>query len=167
MFTVEIVEKTLPTPIFVVPAVRNQYARIGNDLNVTVEAVAFSTAHFQLIRHLNETDPNTQKTKSTLKVMTIPRVITLIGPETHRMRNDAFRHRITFMFKDLTKSDFGNYSIMAGNTFGYEISQFILIERSNVSRLKTTPEMPKAKIDGDDKELLILGKTNREGKFFL
>ena len=83
------------------------------------------------------------------------------------MRNDAFRHRITFMFKDLTESDFGNYSIMAGNTFGYELSQFILIERSNVSRLKTTPEILKANIDGDDKELLILGKTNGEGKFFL
>jgi len=129
LFTVEPLEKTLSAPIFVSPVVRNQYARSGSDLNVTVDAVVFSTAHFQLLHHLNQTDPITQKTEATLKIMTIPRVITLIGPETHKKSSDAFRYRLTFMFKDMTESDFGSYSIMAGNTVGYSVTQFILIKR--------------------------------------
>ena len=33
------------------------------------------------------------------------------------------------MFKGLNESDFASYSIMAGNTFGYDVFQFSIVER--------------------------------------
>ena len=129
LIEVEPLEKTNAAPVFVVPAILNQYVKIGSDINVTAEVVVFSTAHFQLIRHFNQTDPITQVIEKRLKIMATPRDIELIGPETNRKSSDAYRYRLTFKFNNLTESNFGTYSIMAGNTFGYAVTPFTIIKR--------------------------------------
>lgn len=97
------------------------YAALGQDFNISVEVVVFSSAHFQLIQHVNKT----------LRVLSTPREIHLLRPETNRVGNDVFRYRVTFNFMNLTDDDFGNYSIMAGNTFGYDVFQFELVNKEN------------------------------------
>ena len=126
---VEPYEQTLAAPYIIVPTSKHQYANIGDDLDVTVEVVEFGRVHFQLIHHCNQTDPITKKVVAKLKVMTTPRDIKLIGPETQRKSSDAYRYRVTFKFRELKESDFSNYSIMAGNTFGYDLNHFSILKR--------------------------------------
>lgn len=127
---IEPLEKALTAPHFIG---RNDglllYADLGQDLNVTVEAVVFHSAHFQLILHHNYTNVTTNTTEQSLKILRTPREIKLIGPETERESNDAYRYMLNFMFKGLNQSDFASYSIMAGNTFGYDVYQFSIVER--------------------------------------
>ena len=126
---IEPLEKALTAPHFIKRTDEYLYADVGQDLNVTVEAVVFNTAHFQLILHYNYTNATTNTTEQRLKILRTPREIKLIGPETQRESNDAYRYQLNFMFKGLEQSDFASYSIMAGNTFGYDVFQFSILER--------------------------------------
>lgn len=126
---IEPLEKALTAPHFIGRNDDKLYGDLGQNLNVTVEAVVFNTAHFQLILHYNYTNVTTNTTEQRLKILRTPREIKLIGPETQRESNDAYRYKLNFMFKGLNESDFASYSIMAGNTFGYDVFQFSIVER--------------------------------------
>lgn len=104
------------------------YVRIGQDVNVTVEVVIFHTAHFQLLLHHDVVNKTSNTTEQVLKILSTPRDIVLVRQEANR--NDAYRYRLNFKFYNLTEEDFASYSIMAGNTFGYDVYQFQLTNGS-------------------------------------
>jgi len=136
---IEPLEKALTAPHFVGKKEKYQifYADVGEDLNVSAQAVVFVNVHFQLILHYNHTNSTSNKTEQRLKILSTPREIVLLGPETYREGNDAYRYKLNFMFKNLNESDFSNYSIMAGNTFGYDVFHFLISKRkSKCNRLK-------------------------------
>ena len=126
---IEPLEKALTAPHFIGHNDAVIYGSIGESLNVTAQAVVFNTAHFQLILHHNHTNTTTNTTEQRLTVLSTPREIHLLGPETLRESNDAYRYKLIFMFKNLNASDFAIYSIMAGNTFGYDVYQFSIERR--------------------------------------
>lgn len=141
---VEPLEKALTAPHFIGDNDAYIYASPGEDLNVSVKAVVFHTAHFQLILHYNHTNNTSNTTEQRLKILSTRREIALLGPETFRESNDAYRYRLTFMFSNLNESDFASYSIMAGNTFGYDVYQFTILNRKS-SKEKSLPKKAEAK----------------------
>lgn len=87
----------------------------------------FNTAHFQLLLHYQFTNETSNVTQQGLRILSTPREISLLRPETNRAGNDAYRYQLNFKFNNLTDDDFASYSIMAGNTFGYDVYQFRLV----------------------------------------
>ena len=130
-FVISFSEKPLTAPHFVGDNDAYIYAYPGQHLNVSVKAVVFHTAHFQLILHYNHTNKTSNTTEQRLKILSTPREIVLLGPETLRESNDAYRYQLTFMFNNLNETDFASYSIMAGNTFGYDVYQFTILKKTS------------------------------------
>lgn len=106
------------------PKIIQCYGTPGKDLDVSFEVIVFNTAHFQLLKHERD-----KSGKSGLRIMSTPRDVTLLRLEPNRQ--DAYRYKITYKFRNLTTDDYGNYSIMSGNTFGYDVKAFTLLDEKD------------------------------------
>ena len=108
----------------------NKYGKVGDTLNVSVDVAVFGTAHFQLIHHYTHINAMTKKVESGVKIMA-PTEAKPIGPVVLNGKkiDGALRYRVIFTFKNLTEYDFGSYTIMVGNTFGYDVSEVTVIKR--------------------------------------
>lgn len=129
-----ILSKTIEAaPYIITPLHCIKYAKVGDDLNVSVDVAVFGTVHFQLIHHYTKMNASTKRIESGVKIMNTPRKVEFIGPVTTLSGGKgAIRYRVTFMFKNLTEFDFGSYNIMAGNSFGYDASQLKLTKRRHL-----------------------------------
>ena len=120
------------SPVFAKKGDSTYDVNIGDDLIVAAEVIVFGTTHFQLLQHYNETND----TNSTLQfhILKTPRRYTKMEDDSKNNRDSAGKkHKLEYLFHNISEKDFASYSIMAGNSEGYDVYPFSIEKKPSKS----------------------------------
>ena len=95
------------------------YAQVGQNLTVKTHSLTFGNVHFQLLIDVEKFNNITNTTSMEIKVLNTPRHYVVV-----KVVDATSEYRLDFYFTNLTKKDFLNYTIMAGNVIGYDVFKF-------------------------------------------
>lgn len=128
IMTVEIYEKMFAKPI-VSSTDKHKvfYVDYGQNLTVPIYVTAFlPNPHFQMLYVYSMTNPNTNETKLALRVLPTMRELTVL--EKGQRRGNSISHiKLDYFFNNISEQDFGNYTLMAGNKYGFDIYPFQIL----------------------------------------
>ena len=126
-----IVEKLFAKPIISsIDKHKSFYADYGQNLTVPIYVTAFLPhPHFQMLYVYNYTDSVANKTEPKLMIRNTKRVLTVLGKDQPK-RNAIAWFKLDYIFTNISKQDFGDYTLMAGNKYGYDIYPFQILHIS-------------------------------------
>ncbi|XP_065649479.1 fibroblast growth factor receptor-like isoform X4 [Hydra vulgaris] len=140
VMTVEIYEKMFAKPI-VSSTDKHKvfYVDYGQNLTVPIYVTAFlPNPHFQMLYVYSMTNPNTNETKLALRVLPTMRELTVL--EKGQRRGNSISHiKLDYFFTNISEQDFGNYTLMAGNKYGYDRYPFQIL---HTKYMQTTVSPP-------------------------